>query len=66
MTNNLAQEIILRQSTSLPKAGEVNQPYLDFLDEVVEGWRIGGGGSEGAAQIVEVWSFHPFLISLRA
>lgn len=54
LTNNLAHEAVLQKTTSLPKAGEINAPYLVFLDEVVEGWRLGGGGSDGATAVVEV------------
>ncbi|KDE09737.1 hypothetical protein MVLG_00139 [Microbotryum lychnidis-dioicae p1A1 Lamole] len=49
-----SQEANLRSSTSLPKAGEVNKPYLIFLDEVAEGWRRNGAGRDGAAEVVEV------------
>ncbi|SCZ90370.1 BZ3500_MvSof-1268-A1-R1_Chr1-3g01947 [Microbotryum saponariae] len=49
-----SQEANLRSSTSLPKAGEVNKPYLMFLDEVAEGWRRNGAGRDGAAEVVEV------------
>ncbi|SCV68439.1 BQ2448_560 [Microbotryum intermedium] len=49
-----SQEANLRSSTSLPKAGEINKPYLMFLDEVAEGWRRNGAGRDGAAEVVEV------------
>lgn len=52
--NNQAEEAILRNTTSLPPAGEVNKLYLDFLDDVAEGWRIGGSRREGAAEVVDV------------
>lgn len=51
---NSAEESQLRKSTSLPPAGEINKPYLKFLDDVAESWRIGGAGREGAAEAVEV------------
>ncbi|KAK4704926.1 cargo-transport protein YPP1, partial [Phenoliferia sp. Uapishka_3] len=52
--NNKAQEAILRRTTSLPSAGDVNLPYLRFLDDVAEGWRIGGSGREGAGEVIEI------------
>lgn len=56
--NNKAQEALLRTLTSLPLAGEINRPYLEFLDDVAEGWRIGGAGAHGATEVVEV-RLHP-------
>lgn len=52
--NNRAEEAILRRTTSLPPAGEINKPYLRFLDDVAEGWRIGGAGREGATEVIDV------------
>jgi len=40
--------------TSLPKAGEINEIYLEYLERVVEGWRVGGRGVEGADHVVLV------------
>ncbi|KAI5474152.1 tetratricopeptide repeat containing protein [Pseudohyphozyma bogoriensis] len=52
--NNSAQEVLVRATTKLPPAGEVNAVYLAFLDSVAEGWRIGGAGRAGAAEVVEI------------
>mgnify|MGYP001579758692 CR=1 FL=1 len=68
--NNKAQEALLRTLTSLPLAGEINKPYLEFLDDVAEGWRIGGAESQGATEVVEVRPLfsvfsHPWLTNER-
>lgn len=55
-SNNLGQEKMLKALTTLPMAGEVNKPYLKFLDEVFAGWKIGGAGRDGAKEVVEVSS----------
>ncbi|KAL8277048.1 hypothetical protein RQP46_010582 [Phenoliferia psychrophenolica] len=52
--NNRAEEAVLRRTTSLPPAGEINKPYLRFLDDVAEGWRIGGGGREGVTEVIDI------------
>lgn len=52
--NNRAEEALIRRSTVLPRAGEVNSQYLAFLDEVAEAWRRSGGAKAGAEEVVEV------------
>ncbi|GAA5895475.1 hypothetical protein JCM5296_006778 [Sporobolomyces johnsonii] len=52
--NNKAEEALLQRTTALPKAGEVNVPYLRFLDEVAEGWKASGAGRDGAKEVVEI------------
>lgn len=52
--NNSAHESMLRRTTKLPRAGEVNVPYVRFLDDVAEGWRRSGAGREGAQDVVDV------------
>ncbi|GAA5875681.1 hypothetical protein JCM16303_003953 [Sporobolomyces ruberrimus] len=51
---NKAQESLLRRTTSLPKAGEVNKEYLRFLDQVVERWRDGGSRVVEANEVIEI------------
>jgi len=51
---NKGEESILRNSTTLPRAGEVNIEYLRFLDGVNEGWKRGGCRKEDANQVIEV------------
>ncbi|BGP21877.1 microtubule-associated protein [Rhodotorula toruloides] len=52
--NDKAEERLIRESTSLPKAGETNRVYLKFLDEVVEGWRRRGARKDEAGDVVEI------------
>lgn len=54
--NDKAEERLIRESTSLPKAGETNRVYLKFLDEVVEGWRRRGARKDEAGDVIEVRS----------
>ncbi|GAA5969963.1 hypothetical protein JCM3765_002325 [Sporobolomyces pararoseus] len=51
--SNKAEEALLRKTTSLPKAGEVNKPYLRFLDQVVERWRANGSSAVEANEVIE-------------
>ncbi|ORY62875.1 hypothetical protein BCR35DRAFT_334838 [Leucosporidium creatinivorum] len=52
--SNRAQEAILQKETKLPAAGESNERYLVFLDQVEEGWRRSGAGREGAKEVVDI------------
>lgn len=52
--NDRGQEQILRRTTGLPKAGETNREYLQFLDEVVQGWKGRGAPRAGADEVIEV------------
>ncbi|GAA5915327.1 uncharacterized protein JCM6883_002403 [Sporobolomyces salmoneus] len=51
---NRAEESLLRKSTTLPKAGRVNQKYLGFLDRVMERWKEGGSDPIAAGEVVEI------------
>ncbi|KAK4054711.1 hypothetical protein OIV83_000635 [Microbotryomycetes sp. JL201] len=51
---NRTQEAILRRTTSLPMAGDVNVEYVKFLDAVADGWRRSGAGPEGASEVVNI------------
>ncbi|KAM0793005.1 hypothetical protein ACM66B_000498 [Microbotryomycetes sp. NB124-2] len=51
---NRTQEGILRKTTSLPMAGDVNVEYVKFLDAVADGWRRSGAGPEGAQEVVNI------------
>ncbi|GAA5911974.1 hypothetical protein JCM6882_004730 [Rhodosporidiobolus microsporus] len=51
---NRAQEKLVREHTSVPKAGETNGGYLRFLDEVVESWRGEGAPRERAGEVVSI------------
>ncbi|GAA5974005.1 hypothetical protein JCM11641_008208 [Rhodosporidiobolus odoratus] len=52
--NDRAQEKLVREFTKVPKAGEVNQGYLRFLEEVVQGWTRRGAGKEEGGRVVEI------------
>ncbi|KAK4058229.1 hypothetical protein OIO90_000968 [Microbotryomycetes sp. JL221] len=51
---NRTQESILRRSTKLPMAGDVNVEYVRFLDQVAQGWIKSGAGIEGAQEVVNI------------
>ncbi|GAA5839590.1 hypothetical protein JCM11251_003554 [Rhodosporidiobolus azoricus] len=51
---NRAQEKLVREYTTAPKAGEVNAGYLRFLDEVVDSWRKEGAPRSRAAEVVSI------------
>ncbi|GAA5942233.1 uncharacterized protein JCM15063_002943 [Sporobolomyces koalae] len=48
------QEDLLRRTTSLPKAGEVNIRYLAFLDQVVESWKARGLDKRESGSVIEI------------
>ncbi|GAA5866685.1 hypothetical protein JCM3774_001957 [Rhodotorula dairenensis] len=52
--NDRGQERILRRTTGLPKAGETNREYLQFLDEVVQGWKARGAPRAGVDEVIEI------------
>ena len=64
--SNKTEEKILRSSTKLPRAGEINVEYLRFLDGVNEGWKAGGCRKEDASGVIEVrFFFFSFFSSLH-
>ncbi|GAA6010372.1 hypothetical protein JCM10207_005198 [Rhodosporidiobolus poonsookiae] len=48
------QEKLVRRFTSVPRAGETNEIYLRFMDEVVQGWRGEGVPKRRAGELAEV------------
>ncbi|GAA6040757.1 hypothetical protein JCM8097_003283 [Rhodosporidiobolus ruineniae] len=52
--NDRAEERLVRESTTVPKAGETNRAYLRFLEEVVQGWVVSGAPEGRAAEVVEI------------
>lgn len=51
---NKLQEGLVRSLTSLPRAGEINVVYLEFLDGVMKAWRAGGEKREECEELIEV------------
>lgn len=62
---NRARQTLLRETTTLPKAGQVNREYLEFLDHVVDRWRVNGSNAVEAHGVIEV-SFFLLESFLRA
>ncbi|PLW13212.1 hypothetical protein PCANC_20617 [Puccinia coronata f. sp. avenae] len=46
--------VILRMTTTFPKAGHSNDLVLEFCDLLYEGWQLGGSDSEGTSQIIDM------------
>jgi hypothetical protein len=60
---NKAREESLRNTTKLPKAGQVNLEYLKFLDQVVEIWKIEGSPEKDVNDVIQVSLFLSFSLS---
>lgn len=64
---NVSQEVVVRGCTALPRAGSINAPYLGFLEGVVAGWKLSGGGKRGAGEVVRVSVFlESFIVLMSA
>ncbi|KAH8920481.1 hypothetical protein BT69DRAFT_1352347 [Atractiella rhizophila] len=49
-----ALEQNLKTWTKFPKAGDINRPYLEFLDLCVESWELGGRAEDVAVVVSEI------------
>ncbi|GAA6023866.1 hypothetical protein JCM11491_003297 [Sporobolomyces phaffii] len=47
------RERLVRSTTSLPRAGEVNRAYLEFVDDLVAHWRRTGCRTSDAGDVVD-------------